>query len=82
SARDGRAVFFSGCGAVFGPFLGVWSSLVAVSLIETGIAATLNATTPVLIIPTVILVFKEKVTLRAMLGAVVAVIGVALLFLG
>jgi drug/metabolite transporter (DMT)-like permease len=82
SLRDGKAVMFSGLGAVFGPFLGVWSSLVAVALIETGIAATLNATTPVLIIPTVILVYREKVTLRAMLGAIVAVIGVALLFLG
>jgi len=82
SLRDGRAVLFSGCGAVVGPFLGVWSSLVAVSLIETGIAATLNATTPVLIIPTVILVYREKVTIRALLGAIVAVIGVALLFLG
>jgi drug/metabolite transporter (DMT)-like permease len=36
----------------------------------------------VLIIPTVILVYREKVTIRAMVGAVVAVIGVALLFLG
>lgn len=82
SLKDGRAMLFSGGGAFFGPFLGVWSSLVAVSLIETGIAATLNATTPVLIIPSVILVYREKVTFRAVLGALVAVIGVALLFLG
>jgi drug/metabolite transporter (DMT)-like permease len=82
SLKDGRAMLYSGGGAFFGPFLGVWSSLVAVSLIETGIAATLNATTPVLIIPTVILVYREKVTFRAVLGAIVAVIGVALLFLG
>jgi len=36
----------------------------------------------VLIIPTVILVYREKVTFRAVLGAIVAVVGVALLFLG
>ena len=82
SLKDGRAVLFSAGGAFFGPFLGVWMSLVAVSLIETGIAATMNATTPVLIIPTVILVYREKVTFRAVLGAIVAVVGVALLFLG
>lgn len=82
SLKDGKAVMFSAGGAFVGPFLGVWMSLVAVSLIETGIAATLNATTPVLIIPAVILVYREKVSFRAVLGAVVAVIGVALLFLG
>ncbi len=68
-------------GAFVGPFLGVWLSLVAVSLIPAGIAATLNAMAPVLVIPLVVLVYKEKVTMRATVGAIVAVGGVALLFL-
>ena len=65
-------------GAFVGPFLGVWLSLVAVSLIPAGIAATLNAMAPVLVIPLVVLVYKEKVTMRATVGAIVAVGGVAL----
>jgi len=79
--RNGPAMGFALGGAVFGPILGVWSSLVAVALIPAGIAATLNATTPIWIIPNVIFYYKEKVSPRAVLGAILAVIGVALLFI-
>jgi drug/metabolite transporter (DMT)-like permease len=68
-------------GAVLGPFIGVWLSLVSVKLIEAGVAATIMATVPVLILPLVILVYKERVSPRAALGAIVAVGGVAMLFL-
>lgn len=76
------AMLFATGGAIFGPFLGVWTSLIAVMYIPAGIAATLNATTPIWIIPNVIMFYKEKVTLRAVIGALVAVLGVAILFLG
>jgi len=79
--RKGRPVAFSAAGAVAGPFLGVWMSLVAVSYIAVGVAATLNAMVPVAIIPLVIFYYKEKVSLRATMGAIVAVAGVAILFL-
>jgi len=82
AVKDSRAMVLSLGGAVFGPFFGVWMSLVAVKLIAAGIAATLNAMTPVLIIPVVMIVYREKVSLRAMLGAILAVIGVAILFMG
>jgi drug/metabolite transporter (DMT)-like permease len=80
--KNGRAVGLSLGGAFFGPFLGVWMSLVAVRLIPTGVAATLNSMTPVMIIPLVILYSKEKVSVRAVFGAIAAVFGVALLFIG
>jgi len=76
-----RAVGFSAAGAVAGPFLGVWMSLVAVLHIHTGIASTLNSTVPIFIIPVVILYYKERVSLRAMLGAIIAIGGVSLIFL-
>lgn len=79
--RDIRAFGWSTAGATVGPFLGVWMSLLALKYIETGIAATLNAMTPVAILPLVIWFYKEKVSLRATLGAVVAVAGAAILFL-
>jgi drug/metabolite transporter (DMT)-like permease len=82
STKDRKAMAYTFGGAFFGPFLGVWMSLVAVAHVEAGIAATLNATTPVLIIPVVLFVYKEKISWRAIAGAVVAVAGVALLFLG
>lgn len=82
AVRHGSAIAFSAGGAVMGPFLGVWLSLIAVRMIEAGIAATLNATTPILIIPAVIIYYKERVSSRAWFGAVLAVTGVLLLFFG
>ena len=76
-----RAVFQLSLGAFFGPFLGVSFSLLAVQLTNTGIAATIMAIVPVLIIPPSILLFKEKVTLKEVTGAILAVGGVALFFL-
>ncbi len=66
---------------VLGPVLGVWLSLVAVRLTQTGIAATLMALTPVFILPLVVLTHRERIGFRAVVGAVVAVGGVAILFL-
>ena len=68
-------------GAILGPFVGVWLSLVSVKHIEAGVAATIMAIVPVLILPLVVLVLHERVTSRAVLGAIVAVGGVAMLFL-
>ena len=68
-------------GAFFGPFLGVSFSLLAVQLTSTGIASTIMAMVPVLIIPPSFLLFKDKVTSKEILGAVLAVSGVALFFL-
>ena len=79
AARDVKALGLLSGGAFVGPFLGVWLSLVAVSLIPAGIAATLNAMVPVLVIPLVVIVYKEKVSPRAVIGAFVAMGGVALL---
>jgi drug/metabolite transporter (DMT)-like permease len=79
--KDGRAVANTALGAMFGPFLGVSFSLIAVQHTATGVAATIMAIVPVLIIAPSIVVLKEKVTLKEVLGAGVAVAGVAVLFL-
>ncbi len=68
-------------GAVFGPFLGVSLSLVAVQHTEAGVAAALMGLTPVIIIPPAIWINKERISPRAIIGAFVAVGGAALLFL-
>lgn len=68
-------------GAVFGPFLGVSFSLLAIQHTETGIAATLMAVTPVLIIAPSVILFKEKVNWKEVLGAIITVGGVAMFFL-
>lgn len=68
-------------GAFFGPFLGVWLSLVAVQNTYVGIASTLIALPPIFLIPLSHWIFKERISIGAILGTIVAVIGVALIFL-
>jgi drug/metabolite transporter (DMT)-like permease len=70
---------FATAGAFTGPFLGVWMSLYAATHGRLGIVSTLMATTPVLLIPLAYVFRKEKPTVHEILGAVVAVAGVALL---
>lgn len=75
-----RAAWPVAGGAVSGPFVGVWLSLVAARYTDVGVAATLMATTPVLIIPLVMAVESYRPTWRAVVGTLVTVAGVALLF--
>lgn len=67
-------------GAVCGPFLGVWMSLVAADNAPLGIAQTLCSMVPIFIVPAVVIIHKERVSPRAVVGAVVAVAGASLLF--
>ena len=66
-------------GAIFGPVLGVWLSLVSVDRIDAGVAATLMSLSPVFILPVARIVEHEHIGLRAVLGAVLAVLGVGVL---
>lgn len=84
SRRVGSAstgAMLAAAGAVTGPFLGVWCSLIAIDRVPLGVAQTLCGLSPVLILPAAVWVFKEHVSPRAAIGAVVAVAGSALLFL-
>jgi drug/metabolite transporter (DMT)-like permease len=78
---DRRAMAATSVGSFFGPFLGVSLSLIAVQRTLTGVAASLMALTPILIIPPVVLLRGERVGLGGIAGAVLAVAGVVLLFL-
>ena len=71
---------FAAAGAFGGPFLGVWMSLEAGHRVPIGMAQTLCSLPPVLILPLAWLIYKERISLRAVIGAVIAVGGVALLF--
>jgi drug/metabolite transporter (DMT)-like permease len=77
--RDKRALGQTTAGAVFGPFLGVSLSLAAVAWTNTAVAATIMAISPVLVIPIVWLVYKQKISWRAVAGALIAFVGVAVL---
>ena len=66
---------------LFGPFIGVSLSLMAVQYARAGIASTLMALTPVLIILPYAVFYKQKVTPKEILGVIVSMTGVALFFL-
>jgi drug/metabolite transporter (DMT)-like permease len=68
-------------GAVAGPTIGVWLSLIAVQLAPLGIASTLMSLSPVILLPVGRVLFGERVGVRAVLGTVMAFAGTALLFL-
>lgn len=61
--------------------IGITFLISAFQLINTGVASTISSISPVLIIPISILVFKEKVKLKEIIGAFVSVIGIGLFFL-
>lgn len=71
----------TGIGSVFGPFLGVSFSLLAVKYAATGVASTIMAIVPILIIPPSLLFFGQKVTWLEVLGAFISVGGVTLFFI-
>jgi len=79
--RDRKGMQLTLLGSIFGPFLGVSFSLLAVQNTSAGVAATIMAIVPVLIIPPAIILFKERISIREVIGSILAVAGVALLFL-
>ncbi len=68
-------------GSFFGPFIGIWLSLIAIKYANIGIASTLMALPPIFLLPLTYWIFKEKVSLRTIVGTMMAVSGVALIFL-
>ena len=80
AVHDRRAMWCVLGATVFGPFVGVSASLLATQYTSTGIAQTLFALTPVLIIAPAALLFRQRVTPREVVGAVISVAGVCLFF--
>ncbi|MBN1116625.1 MAG: DMT family transporter [Bacteroidales bacterium] len=79
--KSKQAMIGTSIGSFFGPFLGVSFSLLAVKYTQTGVASTIMAIVPVLIIPPAILIYKQKVTALEVIGAVVSISGVSLFFI-
>ena len=79
---NGLAMRYILAGAFFGPFLGVTLSLVAVQNAQVGVASALMSLPPIFLLPIGRLVFKERITLGGVVGAVVAVAGAIILTVG
>ena len=66
-------------GTLTGPIFGVWCSLYALQKLEVGIATTLMSLVPVMILPVTRITEGRWPSTRAILGALIAVAGVAVL---
>lgn len=88
AARTARAVIqnprglrWAIFGSFFGPVFGVSASLLAVQHTAVGVASTIIALPPVIMLPISYFFYKEKLNWQSILGTLVAIGGVALLFL-
>jgi drug/metabolite transporter (DMT)-like permease len=78
---DVKSLWLTLTGTVIGPYLGITFSLIAVANTKVGIASTLMSLMPVMMLPMIRYFYKEKLSFRAIAGAVITVVGVALLFM-
>ncbi len=81
SLRDPMTMKYASIITVFGPVLGVSLSLMAVRYASAGIASTLMALSPVLILAPEIIINKKKIKGKEIIGLVICITGVALFFL-
>ena len=79
--RNRRGLLFILLGSFAGPFLGVSFSMLAIQNSEVGVASTLMALPPVFLLPISYFVFKERYGWGAIVGTLIAISGVAVLFL-
>lgn len=79
--KDFKAMKYITIGSILGPFIGVSLSLLSVQYISTGVSSTITSISRILIIPISIFIFREKVSVKEILGATITIAGVALLFI-
>jgi len=77
---EGRSMVFIFIAAVSGPVIGASLVLLSLQFTSVGVSSTLSNTTPIILIPIGYFVFKEKITLRAIVGTIIAIAGIAILF--
>ena len=81
AVKDRQGMKYATLLTIFGPALGVSLSLMAVRYANAGIASTLMALAPVLIIAPDVLINKHKIKIKEIIGVLVSISGVAMFFL-
>lgn len=76
-----NGLIFALGGTIFGPVIGVSSSMLAVSLLHNkpSVAQTIFALVPVFVLPLSYLFYKEKFTIKSVFAALIAIAGVMVL---
>lgn len=76
-----RASWFILSGTITGPVLGVTASLIAIQYSQVGVASTLMALPPIILLPVDYFLFGERFGWRVVLGTFIAISGVTVLLL-
>jgi drug/metabolite transporter (DMT)-like permease len=66
--------------AIVGAFLGTWLSVLALKSTYTSVAAALNSTSPLFVLPLAAYIMREKISRRAIVGTAASVFGIGLYF--
>jgi len=76
SFRRWRTIIFT---VFIGTFMGIWLQQISLKYAAAGVAQTLFATSPLFVIP-IVAVMGESISMRALLGATLAIVGVGFIF--
>lgn len=69
-------------GSIIGPYIGIWFSLLAVQYtVNVGVASALMSLAPIILLPVEHFWFGNRITLAAVIGTALAMLGVILLIL-
>ena len=77
--KDKIALKYVLLGTLFGPVLGVTSSIISLEYIPVSIAQTLFSTSPIFMLPISHFIMKDKVNSRSIIGVMLAIMGITLL---
>lgn len=77
--NQNNGIKFMIAGTLFGPVMGVSLSLYTISILNVSMAQTIFSLVPVFVLPIAFWIYKEKITIKALLGAVIATFGVIML---
>ena len=67
--------------SIIGAFIGTWLSVLALKNTHTTVAAALNSTSPLFVLPLAAYIMREKISPRAIFGTAVSVISIGVYFL-
>ena len=77
--RSPRFLIILTCTAFASTYLAIWLQQISLKYTAAGIAQSLSATSPLFVIP-VAIALGEKVSLRAIVGVLIAIVGICFLF--
>lgn len=75
-----KVYFLVLAGAIFGPVIGITLSLYSVAHAKVAVASAIMATVPIILLPMVKFYYKENLNYKSVIGAMIAVLGVVILF--